>query len=96
MRKHFFFKEYIYFNEFESKTTGFVSTVDVDYEQIERELPTGAKIKLETIQTVIEAGKFIVYGEYTLLEASLDEMVATTSIDISQMLGEEGILPSAN
>lgn len=96
MKKKFFFKEYIYYNEFESRTTRFVSTLEVDYEQIERELPQGAIIKPETIQTVIEGGKFIIYGEYTLLEASLDEMVATTSIDMTQVLGEEGILPSAN
>jgi hypothetical protein len=65
MKKHFFFKEYIYYNEFESKSTNFVSRVEVDYDQIEKQLPVGAKIKYETIQTVIENGKFIVYGEYT-------------------------------
>jgi hypothetical protein len=96
MKKHFFFKEYIYYNEFESRTTGFVSLLDVDYEQIERELPTGAKIKLETVQTVVEAGKFIVYGEYSMIEASLSEMVSTDAIELTQVLGEEGILPSAN
>ena len=96
MKKYLFFKEYTYYNEFESKTTGFVSLLEVDYEQIERELPTGAKIKLETVQSIVEAGKFIVYGEYSIFEESLNEMVSTEAIDLTQVLGEEGILPSAN
>lgn len=96
MKKHLFFKEYIYYNEFESKTTGSVSLLEVDYEQIEKGLPIGAKIKLETVQTVVEGGKYIVYGEYSILETSFNEMVSTEAIDLTQVLGEEGILPSAN
>ncbi len=96
MKKHLFFKEYTYYSEFESKTTGFVSLLEVDYEKIERELPTGAKIKLENVQSVVEAGKFIVYGEYSMIETSLNEMVSTEAIELTQVLGEEGMLPSAN
>jgi len=96
MKKHFFFKEYTYYSEFESKRSRFVATLEVDYEQIERDLPQGAKIKLESVQTVVEAGKFIVYGEYTMIESSLSEKVATEAIEITQVLGEEGLLPSAN
>lgn len=96
MRKQYFFKEYLYYSEFESKTTHSVATLEVDFDKIERELPAGAKIKHETVQTVVEAGKFIVYGEYTLSTSLVDEVLAADSIDISQVLGEEGLLPSAN
>ncbi|QHT69164.1 hypothetical protein GXP67_22235 [Rhodocytophaga rosea] len=96
MKKLFFFKEYTYYSEFESKTSHYVATVEVDYDEIEKELPSGARIKYETVQTMIEAGKFIVYGEYTFSDVLPNAISATESIDISQVLGEEGILPSAN
>jgi hypothetical protein len=96
MKKLFFFKEYNYYSEFESKTSHYVATVEVDYDQIEQELPTGAKIKYETVQTMVEAGKFIVYGEYTFSDVLPNAISAADSIDISEVLGDEGILPSAN
>lgn len=96
MKKLFFFKEYIYYSEFESKTSQYVATVEVDYDAIEQELPTGARIKYETVQTVVEGGKFIVHGEYTFSDVLPNAISATDSIDISEVLGDEGILPSAN
>jgi hypothetical protein len=47
------------------------------------------------VQTVIEGGRFIVYGEYAL-PAALEEIVARESIDIEEVLGDQETLPSLN
>jgi hypothetical protein len=47
------------------------------------------------VQTVIEGGRFIVFGEYGL-PASLEEIVARESIDIEEVLGDQETLPSLN
>jgi hypothetical protein len=54
-----------------------------------------AQIKMDTVQTVIEGGRFIVYGEYALPTA-LEEIVARESIDIEEVLGDQETLPSLN
>ena len=87
MKKQFFFKEYLIQGDNETRTIRYVATVEVDFAQIEQELPSGAQIKPETVQTVIEGGRFIVYGEYALPTA-LEEIVARESIDIEQVLGD--------
>ncbi len=96
MKKHYFIKEYLYHSDFESKSSGVLATVEVDYGQIERNLPLGASIKYETVHTMLENGKLIVYGEYTLPLTTLEEVVMKESIDIDQVLGEEGLQPSVN
>jgi len=73
-----------------------VATVDVDFDEIERSLPEGAAIKHQTVQTVVEGGKFIVYGEYTIPGEALEEAVAKEAINIEEVLGDEGMLPSVN
>jgi hypothetical protein len=96
MKKHFFFREYIYYSEFEGKSIKFVATLEVDFNEIEKGLPAGAIIKHDTVKTVIEGGKFVVYGEYTLLQSALEEIAATEAIKIDEVLGNEGLLPSVN
>jgi hypothetical protein len=95
MKKQFFFKEYLIRGDDETKAIRHVATVEVDFAQIEQELPSGAQIKSETVQTVIEGGRFIVFGEYGL-PAALEEIVARESIDIEEVLGDQETLPSLN
>jgi hypothetical protein len=96
MKKLFFFKEYLIHGDAVSKAIRGVATIEVDFAQIEKDLPVGAFIKPETVQTVIEGGRFMVYGEYVLPAATLEEVVASESIDIAQVLGDEEKLPSMN
>ncbi|CAA9302843.1 MAG: hypothetical protein AVDCRST_MAG56-5646 [uncultured Cytophagales bacterium] len=95
MKKQFFFKEYLIRGDDETKAIRHIATVEVDFAHIEQELPLGAQIKTETVQTVIEGGRFIVYGEYAL-PVALEEIVARESIDIEQVLGDQETLPSMN
>lgn len=96
MKKQFFFKEYLIPGDAETRMIRSVSTVEVDFAQIEQELPTGARLELATVQTVIEGGRFIVYGEYTTLPATPEEIVAQESINLEQVLGDQEMLPSIN
>jgi hypothetical protein len=95
MKKQFFFKEYLIRGDDATKAIRHVATVEVDFAQIEQELPFGAQIKPETVQTVIEGGRFIVFGEYGL-PVALEEIVARESIDIEEVLGDQETLPSLN
>lgn len=95
MKKYYFFKEYLLTGDSELTMIKTVATVEVDFAKIEQELPLGAQIKLETVQTVIEGGRFILYGEYSL-PATVEEIIARESIDIDQVLGDEETLPSLN
>lgn len=95
MKKQFFFKEYLIRGDDETKAIRLIATVEVDFAHIEQELPPGAQIKPETVQTVIEGGRFIVYGEYAV-PAPLEDLVAHDSINIEQVLGDQETLPSLN
>jgi hypothetical protein len=95
MKKQFFFKEYLIRGDEETKAIRQVATVEVDFAHIEQELPSGAQIKPETVQTVIEGGRFIVYGEYAL-PVALEELIARDSINIEEVLGDQETLPSIN
>jgi hypothetical protein len=95
MKKQFFFKEYLIQGDAETRTLRSVATVEVDFARIEQELPEGARIDQNKIQTVIEGGRFIVYGEYTL-PVAIEELVARDAIDIQQVLGDQETLPSVN
>src|SRR5215213_3899152 len=96
MKKQYFFKEYPIYGDFDIKSTKLVPTVEVDFDEIEKGLPTGSKIRHATVQTVIVGEKFIIFGEYSTLEAAMKETVATESIDIDDVLGDAGTLPSVN
>jgi hypothetical protein len=95
MKKYYFFKDYLIAGDSQRGIIRGTSTVEVDFAQIEQELPIGAQIKIETLQTVVEGGRFLVYGEYTL-PVSMEELVAKDSIDLDQVLGDEESLPSLN
>ena len=95
MKKYFFFKDYLIAGDSQISMIKGISTVEVDFAQIENELPPGAIIKQETLQTMVEGGRFIVYGEYSL-PVLMEDLIAKDSIDIEQVLGDEGTLPSFN
>lgn len=95
MKQYFFFKEYLISGDSQLTIIKGVATVEVDFARIEQELPTGAQIKIETVQTHIEGGRFVVYGEYSL-PVSLEELVTKEAIDLDQVLGDEENLPSLN
>ncbi len=95
MKKQFFFKEYLIAGDDQTRSVRGVATLEVDFAQIEQELPVGAQIKMDSVQTVIEGGRFVVYGEYAL-PAALEEIVARESIDIQEVLGDQETLPSLN
>ena len=100
MKKHFFVKEYplsISADNVLNTRPATLSTFEVDFEQLEQQLPAGSKIKQESIQTAIEADRFIVYGEYTVGEPALAEpQAASESIELKDVLGEDTLLPSVN
>ena len=95
MKKYFFFKEYLITGDSQPTIIKALATIEVDFARIEQELPIGAQIKMETVQTQIEGGRFIVYGEYSL-PVSLEELVTKEAIDLDQVLGDEENLPSLN
>ena len=96
MKKQYFFKEYPIYGDFDIKSTKLVPTVEVDFDEIEKGLPTGSRIRHATVQTVIVGEKFVVYGEYSTQEAAMKQAVATESIDIDDVLGDADTLPSVN
>jgi hypothetical protein len=92
MKKLFFVRKF-------SLSGSSISTLEIDLAAIEQALPEGARIKPETIQTQIEGDTFIVYGEYTTEEQAMQEAqeaVATETIDLGEVLGDGGMLPSVN
>jgi hypothetical protein len=100
MKKNFFVKEYPLAmsadNVLNTRTTA-ISTFEIDFEQLEQQLPAGAKIKSETVQTTIEADRFIIFGEYTLTDPLPSAPVAATeSVELKDVLGEDTLLPSVN
>lgn len=99
MKKNFFVKEYPLAmsadNVLNTRTTS-LSTVEIDFEQLEQQLPAGARIKTETVQTTIEADRFVVFGEYTVAEPLLSDPVAAESTELKDVLGEDALLPSVN
>ncbi len=95
MKKYFFFKEYLLSGDADTRAIRNVATVEVDFDRIEQELPVDARINPATVQTVIEGGRFIVYGEYTL-PTPLEALVTRDAIDIEQVLGDQETLPSVN
>lgn len=100
MKKNFFVKEYLISFDHDKAIsviqTSSVSTIEVDFDQIEKQLPIGSKINKETVQTVIQIDKFIVYGEYSRIEPILPELATTESIELTDVLGDESVLPSVN
>jgi hypothetical protein len=96
MKKLFFVKEYPIQGGMAGLTLRSLATIEVDFNRIESELPPGAQIKYESVQTVIDGGNLVVFGEYTSLASAAEEMLARESIDIQQVLGDQEILPSVN
>jgi hypothetical protein len=92
MKKHFFVRKY-------SLSGSSISTLEIDLGAIEQALPEGGRIKSETVQTLIEGDTFIVYGEYSTQELAMQEAqeaVATETINLDEVLGDGGLLPSVN
>jgi|APFEC2959095171_1045051.scaffolds.fasta_scaffold00108_10 hypothetical protein len=92
MKKLFFVRKF-------SLAGSSISTLEVDLAAIEQALPEGARIKSETVQTQIEGDTFIVYGEYTTEEQAMQEAqeaVAQETINLDEVLGDGGMLPSVN
>lgn len=96
MKKYFFFKEYLLHSTPNVLAISSVQTQEVNFDAIEKELPVGAKIKYESVKTIITGEKFIVYGEYLPLATELKENVATEAISIDEVLGDQETLPSVN
>ncbi|MDJ1469305.1 hypothetical protein QNI19_32830 [Cytophagaceae bacterium DM2B3-1] len=101
MKKNFFVKEYLISFDHDKAIsivqTSSVSTIEVDFEQIEKQLPIGSKINQSTVQTVVKGDKFIVYGEYSRIEPEFPEPAAAAeTIELKEVLGDETILPSVN
>lgn len=96
MKKKFFVKKYPIYGDFDVRATQLTPTIEVDFDEIEKSLPFGSEIRKETIQTVIVGDEFVVYGEYSSLESTLKAAAAVESIDIDEVLGETGPLPSVN
>jgi hypothetical protein len=95
MKKLFFFKEYEIYSEFETKAIRGLATIEVDFDQLGKDLPLGAEIRPETVRTQIEGSRFIVYGEY-VLPATILETVAKEAIELDDLLGDQEKLPSVN
>ena len=92
MKKLFFVRKY-------SLSSSSISTLEIDLKVIEQALPEGGRIKTETVQTLIEGDTFIVYGEYSTQELAMheaQEAVATETINLNEVLGDGGMLPSVN
>ncbi|MES2730473.1 MAG: hypothetical protein V4714_01950 [Bacteroidota bacterium] len=95
MKKLFFVKKYPLSTDLKGLSS-LLSTIEVDYDDIENGLPFGSRIKSETVDTVIIDDTFVVYGEYYSQEEALKESVAHESIALDEVLGEGGMLPSVN